>query len=87
MLAESFTWRDPARLGGRVCFRNTRVPVDALFDNLEDGVGIADFLAAFEGVTREQVVGVLQAAREALAYPAEARARPFRPLRTEASAS
>jgi uncharacterized protein (DUF433 family) len=60
MSAEEFTWRDPERLGGRVCFRNTRVPVDALFENLEDGVSVADFLDAFEGVTREQVVGVLE---------------------------
>lgn len=67
MNAEPFTWRDPERLGGRVCFQNTRVPVDALFKNLEDGLSVPDFLDAFEGVTREQVVGVLEAAREAVA--------------------
>ncbi len=72
MPAELFTWSDPERLGGQVCFRDTRVPVDALFDNLEDGVSVADFLEAFEGVTREQVVGVLQAAREALTHTATA---------------
>ena len=60
-------WSDPQRLGGRVCFRGTRVPVDALFENLEDGVGVDEFLDAFEGVTREQVIGVLEAARHALA--------------------
>ena len=60
-------WSDPQRLGGRVCFRGTRVPVDALFENLEDGVSVAEFLDAFEGVTHEQVVGVLEAARHALA--------------------
>lgn len=60
-------WSDPERLGGRVCFRGTRVPVDALFENLEDGVSVDEFLDAFEGVTREQVVGVLEAARHALA--------------------
>jgi len=65
--ASSFLWSDPQRLGGRVCFRGTRVPVDALFENLEDGVGVDEFLEAFEGVTREQVIGVLEAAREALA--------------------
>lgn len=70
MSAEPFTWQDAERLGGRVCFRNTRVPVDALFENLEDGVSVSDFLDAFEGVTREQVVGVLEAARSALAHPA-----------------
>jgi uncharacterized protein (DUF433 family) len=70
MSAESTTpllWSDPQRLGGRVCFRGTRVPVDALFENLEDGVSVDEFLDAFEGVTREQVVGVLEAAKHALA--------------------
>jgi uncharacterized protein (DUF433 family) len=41
--------------------------VDALFENLEDGVSVDEFLTAFEGVTREQVIGVLEAARGALA--------------------
>jgi uncharacterized protein (DUF433 family) len=40
--------------------------VDALFENLEDGVSVGEFLEAFEGVTREQVVGVLEAARHAV---------------------
>lgn len=61
-----FTWSDPQRLGGRVCFLGTRVPVDALFENLEEGVSVNEFLGAFEGVTREQVIGVLEAPRQAL---------------------
>ena len=65
-LTTPFLWSDPQRLGGRVCFRGTRVPVDALFENLEDGVSVDEFLDAFEGVTREQVVGVLEAARQAV---------------------
>ena len=68
-LPADLVWRDPERLGGRLCFRDTRVPVDALFENLEDGVSLADFLDAFEGVTREQAVGVLAAARTAFAEP------------------
>ena len=68
-LPADFVGSDPQRLGGRLCFRNTRVPVDALFENLEDGVNLAEFLDAFEGVTREQAVGVLEAARAALAEP------------------
>ena len=71
-LPADLVWRDPERLGGRLCFRNTCVPVDALFENLEDGVSLADFLDAFEGVTREQAVGVLEAARTALAEPSMA---------------
>lgn len=53
-------WSDPERLGGRVCFRGTRVPVDALFDNLEDGLSLAEFLEQFQGVTREQALAVLE---------------------------
>jgi uncharacterized protein (DUF433 family) len=65
-----FLWSDPQRLGGRVCFRGTRVPVDALSENLEDGMSLDEFLDAFEGVTREQVVGVLEAS------PAHGHTRP-----------
>jgi uncharacterized protein (DUF433 family) len=46
---------------------STRVPVDALFGNLETGVSLDEFLDAFEGVTREQAIGVLDAGRGAVA--------------------
>jgi uncharacterized protein (DUF433 family) len=69
-LPEELVWCDPQRLGGRPCFRGTRVPVDALFGNLEDGVTLEEFLEAFEGVSRDQAVGVLEAARAAFAAPA-----------------
>jgi uncharacterized protein (DUF433 family) len=65
-LPEEFVWCDPERLGGKPCFRGTRVPVDALFGNLEDGMSLEEFLDAFEGVTREQAGGVLEAARAAV---------------------
>lgn len=66
-LPESLVWCDPERMGGRPCFRGTRVPVEALFGNLEDGISLDEFLEAFEGVTREQAIGVLDAARSAFA--------------------
>lgn len=59
-------WSDPERLGGRVCFAGTRVPVDALFDNLKSGLSLDEFLDEFEGVTREQAVAVLEFARRAV---------------------
>jgi uncharacterized protein (DUF433 family) len=47
--------------GGRVCFRGTRVPVNALLDNREDGLSPDEFLEQFEGgVTREQALAVLE---------------------------
>jgi uncharacterized protein (DUF433 family) len=49
------------RVGGRVCFRGTRVPVNALLDNREDGLSPDEFLEQFEGgVTREQALAVLE---------------------------
>jgi uncharacterized protein (DUF433 family) len=65
-------WSDPERLGGRVCFKGTRVPVDALFENLEAGLTLEQFLDEFEGVTREQAVAVLEYARRSVAEPAHA---------------
>jgi uncharacterized protein (DUF433 family) len=67
-------WSDPERLGGRLCFRGTRVPVDALFTNLEQGVSLTEFLEEFEGVSRAQAIAVLEHARRALepSHPAAA---------------
>lgn len=48
-------------MSGAWVFRGTRVPVAALFENLRDGATVAEFLAWFEGVTREQVELVLRA--------------------------
>ena len=46
-------------LGGTPVFYGTRVPIRNLFDYLETGESIDYFLDDFEGVTREQVVGIL----------------------------
>jgi uncharacterized protein (DUF433 family) len=43
------------------------VPVAGLFENLEDGATVADFLAWFPGVTRAQVEAVLEHAEHSLA--------------------
>ncbi len=59
--------RDPERVSGAWVFRGTRVPVSALFENLEDGVQIAQFVEWFPGVTIEQVRVVLDhAAKQAI---------------------
>jgi uncharacterized protein (DUF433 family) len=59
--------RVPGKVGGAWLFKATRVPVRALFENLEDGARIDDFLEWFPGVTREQVELVLQHAERSLA--------------------
>lgn len=61
--------RDPQRVSGAWVFRGTRVPVSALFENLEDGVQIAQFVEWFPGVTIEQVRVVLDHAAKSLALP------------------
>ena len=59
---------DPEILGGAPVFRGTRVPVAALFENLEDGAQVSQFVEWFPGVSLEQVRAVLEhAARSALA--------------------
>lgn len=52
--------RDRERVSGAWVFRGTRVPVAALFENLEDGVHVAEFVELFPGVTVEQVRAVLE---------------------------
>lgn len=62
--------RDPERVSGAWIFRGTRVPVRALFENLEDGATVDDFLEWFPGVQRAQVEAVLKYAESSLLAPA-----------------
>ena len=59
-------WANPARVSGTPCFAGTRVPVRNLWDYLEGGETIAEFLDGFPGVTQEQVLAVLLLARNKL---------------------
>ena len=58
--------RDPDKVSGSWVFRGTRVPVTALFENLEDGAQISDFVEWFPGVSLEQVRKVLEHAAQSL---------------------
>ena len=55
--------RDPEKVSGAWVFRGTRVPVRALFENVADGASVNDFLEWFPGVTREQIMAVLELAK------------------------
>ena len=57
------TSTDPEILGGERVFAGTRVPVRSLFDHLEAGDSIGDFLDGFPSVTRGQVIAVLEESR------------------------
>ena len=59
--------RFPGRVSGLWLFKGTRVPVKALFENLESGASIDEFLQWFPGVSREQVEAVLRHAERSLA--------------------
>jgi uncharacterized protein (DUF433 family) len=59
--------RHRERVSGAWVFKGTRVPVKALFENLEEGATVDDFLVWFQGVTREQVLTVLSHAEKSLA--------------------
>ena len=59
---------DAGRVSGAWVFRGTRVPVAALFQNLEDGASIQDFVQWVPGVSLEQARAVLEhAARSSAA--------------------
>jgi len=51
---------------GQPVFVGTRVPVDSLFDHLEAGVSLDEFLDDFPSVTREQAIALLEIANKFL---------------------
>ena len=60
--------RNPELVSGAWVFRGTRVPVVALFENLEDGVTINEFIELFPGVDLTDARSVLEhAAKSAMA--------------------
>ena len=57
---------DPEILGGTPVFIGSRVPVKSLFDYIEAGESLDEFLRQFPSVSREQAIAGLELAREAL---------------------
>ena len=62
----------PGKVGGAWVFRNTRMPVAAVFENLEDGLTIDELIDLYAGLTREHVQSVLEFAARSLTVPAPA---------------
>lgn len=58
--------KNPNILGGTPVFRGTRVPIQALFDYLEGGETLEDFLEGFPTVSRDAAIGALEEAKELL---------------------
>ncbi len=61
---------NPEVLGGTPVFTGTRVPVRSLFDHLEAGDSIDDFLEGFPSVRRDQVIALLEISQERVLEPA-----------------
>jgi uncharacterized protein (DUF433 family) len=59
----------PGKVSGAWVFRGTRMPVAAVFENLEDGLTIDEIVEMFDGLTREQVQAVLDFAAQSLEAP------------------
>ena len=59
----------PGKLSGAWGFRGTRIPVAAVFENLEDGLSMDEVVGLYDGLTREQVKAVLEFAAESLEIP------------------
>jgi uncharacterized protein (DUF433 family) len=60
----------PGKVSGAWVLRGTRMPVTAIFENLEAGASIDEILAWFEGLDREQVKAVIEFAARSLDKPA-----------------
>jgi uncharacterized protein (DUF433 family) len=58
--------RIPETVSGAWLFKGTRVPVKALFENIEGGATIQEFLKWFPGVTRQQAEAVLEYTQKSL---------------------
>lgn len=63
----------PGKLCGAWVFRGTRVPVSAVFENLEDGLTIDEIVQMFDGLSKDLVVTVLEFAAQSLDAPLMAR--------------
>jgi uncharacterized protein (DUF433 family) len=60
---ETVIVRDPDILGGRAVFRGTRVPVEVLFENLEDGMTIDEIITAYPSLDKADLIACLEGAK------------------------
>jgi len=72
MVLHSVVHSNPAILGGTPVFVGTRVPVQSLFDYIEGGETLDEFLHQFPTVKREQTLAALELARDSLLAGARA---------------
>jgi uncharacterized protein (DUF433 family) len=61
----------PGKVSGAWVFRGTRIPVAAVFENLEDGLTVNEIVEMFDRLTQGQVKAVLDFAAQSLSAPAQ----------------
>ena len=71
----------PGKVSGAWVFRDTRMPVSIVFENLESGASIEEVMEWFH-ITREQIVAVLEFAARSLDPPSHALPTPATPPTT-----
>jgi uncharacterized protein (DUF433 family) len=59
----------PGKMSGAWVLKGTRMPVAAIFENLESGASVDDIMEWFEGLDREQVKAVIAFAAQSVANP------------------
>ena len=57
---------DPEIMGGTPVFAGTRVPIQSLFDYLEGGDSLEEFLDDFPHITKKNAIDVLEMAKQTL---------------------
>lgn len=72
MTAKEIINVDPELMGGTPVFRGTRIPIQTLFDHLEEGDSIDIFFDDFPGVSRDQVLALLEMAKLSIIEQAKA---------------
>ena len=65
-VVDGVIWIHPDRVSGAPCFAKTRVPIQNLFDYLESGASLEEFLIGFPPIGRDQAIKVLELARTGL---------------------
>ena len=76
---KDFITIDPETMGGQPVFKGTRVPIETLFDHLEEGISLDEFLCEFDTVSKKQAIAIMEIASKLLSskniaelYPAGA---------------
>jgi uncharacterized protein (DUF433 family) len=61
---------NPDVMGGRLVFRDTRIPIEVLFENLADGMSLDEILDAYPTLNREDAIAAIEAACDSVsAHP------------------